>query len=362
MDEEQKRLAEASEANAKMEQERQAGIEAGETAEDTAAQVTKVGVPDENGNVTPMSDFIIPDYTAAIPGQQINASETQQTGTPPAGPPPAQALSNDVIEQAYYDNSVSTDKVLKALKPELEAAGITDPKEQKVFLKQKMVEIGIPTINTGASKSEQGKQRRIKDQWAANYPARIEAKKDLPKENINVDQSSQSNIDPNQLGAPSTEGKLGVTTTGTETLDPNRVDVAGRDAERDTGAEKAQRAALKQTYATEGEAQAVLDSLLDSEKYTIAKKGDAYAIKSKATKLTPQLTSEGYNLLQEQNNNALPAWKDLTPEMKDAFMPKIEGALKTKGLLAAKGATPQVDPEIAAAIKMKKQNEAVVSP
>lgn len=350
MDEEQKRLAEAAEANAKMDEERKAGIEAGETAKDTAAQVTKVGVPDENGNVIPMSDFIIPDYTAAIPGQQINASGTQQTGTPPAGPPPAQALSNDVIEQAYADNDVSTEKVRKSLEPQLVEMGLDTKDKQKEFLNAKRDELQIPAFTSGAKGVEAVRLKNAKTQWASNYAARKEARKGLE----NVDQSSQSNIDPNQSGATSTEGKLGVTTTGTETLDPNRVDVAGGDAKRDTGAEKAQRAALKQTYATEGEAQAVLDSLLDSEKYTIAKKGDAYAIKSKATKLTPQLTSEGYNLLQEQNGGALPSWKDLTPEMKDAFMPKIEGALRTKGLLAAKGATPQVDPEIAAAIKMKK--------
>jgi hypothetical protein len=81
MDEEQKRLAETAAANEKMEQERQAGIDAGETAKDTAAQITKVGQVDEQGNVTPL-----PEFTAAIPGQQINASGTQQTGTPRGTP------------------------------------------------------------------------------------------------------------------------------------------------------------------------------------------------------------------------------------------------------------------------------------
>lgn len=304
MDEQNKRLAEAAAANEKMDAERQAGIEAGETAEDTAAQITKVGQVDEQGNVTPL-----PEFTAAIPGQQINASETQQTVTPPAGPPPAQALSNDVIEQAYFDNDVSTAKVLEKLKPELEAAGITAPTEQKAFLKQKMVELGIPTIDPTASKLEKGKQRKVKDQWKANYPAKIEARKGIE----NVDQSSQSNIDPNQLGATSTEGELGGTTTGIEAPDVSRVDVTTGDAERDTGAEEVQRPALN-----------------------------------------AKQISAGYKLLQEQHGGELPSWKELTPEMKDALMPKIEGALKTKGLLAAKGATPQVDPEIAAAIKMKK--------
>jgi len=309
MDEQNKRLAEAAEANAKMDAERKAGIEAGETAEDTAAQITQVGVPDASGNVAPMSDFVVPDYTAAIPGQQINTSATQQTGTAPAGPPPSSALSNDVIEQAYATNGVSTDKVLKKLQPELEAAGITDPNAQKAFLKAKMAELGIPTIDPSASKLEKGKQRRLKDQWAANYPARQEAKKGLE----NVDQSSQSNIDPNQSGATSTEGKLDVPTTGTETLDPNRVDVAGGDAKRDTGAEKAQRPTLN-----------------------------------------AKQISAGYKLLQEQNGGALPSWKDLSPEMKESLMPDIEGALKTKDLLAAKGPyIPRSNARIATLKKIK---------
>jgi hypothetical protein len=311
MDEEQKRLTEAAEANEKMDAERQAGIEAGETAEDTAAQITKVGQVDEQGNVTPL-----PEFTAVIPGQQINPSATQNTelGSEDTGALPAAqatALSNDVIEKAYFDNDVSTAKVLKALKPELEAAGITDPNEQKAFLKQKMVEMSIPTIDTGASKSEQGKQRRIKDQWKANYPARIEAKKDLPKENINVDQSDQANIDPNQSGAPSIGGELGGTSTGAKTPDASGVDVTTGDVERDTGAEEVQRPAL-----------------------------------------TPQQLKDGYTLLLEQHDD-LPSWKDLTPDMKKAFMPEIEGVLKTKGMLPSKGAAPEVSSAIAALKKVR---------
>ena len=354
MDEEQKRLAEAAAANEKMEQQRQAGIEAGETAEDTAAQVTQVGVPDANGNVTPMSDFIVPDYTAAIPGQQINTSATQQTGTPPAGPPSASALSNDVIEQAYFDNDVSTEKVRKSLEPQLVAIGLDTKDKQKEFLNAKRDELQIPAFTAGAKGSEAVRLKNAKNQWKANFPARQEAKKGLE----NVDQSSQSNIDPNQSGASSTEGELGGAATGAEASNLSGVDVTTGDAKRDTGAEEVQRPTLikpgpavwnlggrnvpVEVLKVNEDTQQV-EILQTDENGQLLRTVDANLIsqeqKTEPTKLTDEQLAKLYAedvAVAKSLGYDIPAWADLSAEDKEAALPELTDRAKTSGMLSAK--------------------------
>jgi hypothetical protein len=69
--------------------------------------------------------------------------------------------------------------------------------------------------------------------------------------------------------------------------------------------------------------------------------------------LTPKQIKEGYELLLKEHGDELPAWKELTPDLKKSLMGEIKDALKTKGMLPSKGAAPQVSPVIATLKKNK---------
>lgn len=278
MDEEQKRLMEADAANMKMEQERQAGIEAGEVAKEAAADITKVGQVDENGNVTPPKDlFADQSTTAAITPTTDQDALLDALATKPATP------------------------AQPTLPPEKKP---NESPEEEVYRYRETLRLGVKADGKPVSKGYATSiKNKLKSKFDIDY--------DKQQESANAEQPSQLDVEGDQSGTPSTTGKLVEPAGGAEASDVSGVEPAGGVAESIDGTEADQRVAL-----------------------------------------TPKQLKEGYTLLLEQHDD-LPSWKDLTPDMKKAFMPEIEGVLKTKGMLPSKGAAPQVSSAITALKKVK---------
>ena len=317
--------------------------ESSKKAQEEEAKITQTAVPDAQGNV-PLPSFS-PAPTALQSGAAAGAKaaaeadafaglEAKQAAQPaaPAG------LTNDVIERAYAENGVSTEKTRKVLEAQLVEAGLTTPEEQKAFLKEKQAELGIPTVDPKADKKTKAEQRKQKDIWQTNYLSGI-------KDTINGEQSTDVNLARDQSGAVGAPSKLGEPAGGITTPVTGGVDTTGGAAQPATITTAAQRTTLEGAPSVTQTTEAVkAEEKGQEEKSTPAVEKAA---------LTPKQIKQGYQLLLEEHGDALPAWKDLTPEMKKDFMVEIEGALQTKGMLPSKGAAPTESPRIAALKKVK---------
>ena len=281
MDEEQQRLIEADAANMKMEQERQAGIEAGEVAKEAAADITKVGQVDESGNVTPPKDlFADQNITAAITPTQVTT-----------------AVDQDALLDAVATKPAAE---LPTLPPEKKP---NESPEEELYRYRETLRLGVKADGTPVTKGYATSiKNKLKNKFKIDYDK---------QEGANVEPPAKPNIQADQPSVDSTTRELVGAATGIKAPDDSGVVTVGGPVEPATSTETVQRPAL-----------------------------------------TPKQLKEGYTLLLEQHDD-LPSWKDLTPDMKKAFMPEIEGVLKTKGMLPSKGAAPEVSNAIAALKKVR---------
>ncbi len=215
MDEEQKRLMEADAANMKMEQERQAGIEAGEVAKEAAADITKVGQVDENGNVTTPKDlFADQNITAAITPTQVTTAVDQDALLDAVATKPAAGLAT--VPPAKTPN---------------------ESPEEAVFRYREMLRLNMKdeTGETLSSRQATSIKNKLKNDYGIDYDK---------QERANVEPPAKSDIQADQPSVDSTARELVGATTGVKAPDDSGVVTAGGPVESATRTEAVQRPAL----------------------------------------------------------------------------------------------------------------------
>jgi len=208
------------------EQQMESGVVDSQKAEAEAQKIGTTAVPDAQGNVQSVSFEPISDATAVDKGLQtaaaMVANEEQKAEI-------AAAKGKEEIAQlvgnAYAEHS-SGKKVLDALKPQLEAMGITDVKEQKAIIEEARQSLNIPTGNT-----KEG--RAAKKVWQQQW-----------KDNQNAKQSSQTVGGGSESGATSPVSTVGESTGEATTSDVYGVDLTGGTTSATDSTAAEQRAAL----------------------------------------------------------------------------------------------------------------------
>lgn len=215
-------------------------------ANEEAAKISQTAVPDAQGKVE-LPTYLQAGAVGRPPEQTTPEQQPVQAVQPPVTEPPAApvaeppaALTKENVAAAYADNDVSTEKVRKALEPQLIEMGLDTKEKQKEYLKSVQDELGIPSVNPKASGVEKVKQARAKEQWKTNYLTQQEAKKGVE----NVQPPATINAAADQSSTPSVAPTLDGTTSGIETPDVSRVVGTGGDATTANAGEGIQPAAL----------------------------------------------------------------------------------------------------------------------
>ena len=218
-------------------------------AAEEAAKISQTAVPDAQGKVelptyTPLDTGAIgkkPEQAEQPPVQAVQPPVAEPPAAPVVEPPAAPAaLTKENVAVAYANNDVSTEKVRKALEPQLIEMGLDTKEEQKAYLKTIQAELGIPTVDPNASGIEKVKQRRAKEQWKAN----ILTQQELKKGEENVQPPATINAAANKLGAVGSAPAMEGTPTGANTSNVSGMVDTGGNATANNVAEGAQLAAL----------------------------------------------------------------------------------------------------------------------
>ena len=367
----------------------QKAVDATQQAQTAAEDITKVGVPDEQGNVAPLQpikfDVMSPEETAAAEAATAAQDKDVTAAIPEQTVPKENQAITELVGDAYAEHGTGK-KVLETLKPQLEAMGIPAEEHKKV-IEEARTALNIPRNNT-----KEG--RAAMPIWAQQWPTQKESLNVPTGINPPANQSSITSAPPAVEGAaPGVDTSIvsGVVDTGGN-APANNVAKAAQPAALDYGSLPSQqlidiyedytstdeqyKAAITE-LALRGEFASVriaqLERILNNPNLSVeqrtpfeselsqlkenrvtAEETPPAAPKEKG--LTPKQMKEGYTLLLEKHGDELPAWKDLTPDLKKALMGEIKDALKTKGMFPSKGATPQVSPAIATL----KKNKAIV--
>jgi hypothetical protein len=208
-------------------------------ASEEAAKITQTAVPNAQG-VAELPTYT-PLDTGAVGKKPVQPPIAEPPAAPVAEPPAAPAaLTKENVAAAYAANDVNTEKVRKELEPQLIEMGLNTKEEQKAYLKTVQAELGIPAVDPKASGIEKVKQRRAKEQWAANYFTQQEMRKGVE----NVQPSTAINAAADQPSITSAPPAVGGAATGIKAPDVPRVVDTGGDATTDNVAEEAQPAAL----------------------------------------------------------------------------------------------------------------------
>ena len=200
-------------------------------AADEAAKISETAVVDPQGNVAPVS------FTPIQPGSIGAAAPADTSAAAPAAPAATTTTAitdekkavTELVGDAYAELG-SGKKVLETLKPQFEAMGITDAKEQKALIDEARTALGIPKNNT-----QEG--REAQKTWAQQWP--------MQKESINAKQLAESNVPADQSGAPSAPPESGITPGGATTSVPGGVVPTGGAIESATTATPIQPTTLK---------------------------------------------------------------------------------------------------------------------
>ena len=186
-------------------------------ADEEAAKIDQTAVVDPQGNVSPVSFAPIQQGSvgaAPAADAQLDALTATTTAAPAA---PAATTTTAITDEKKavtelvgdaYAELGSGKKVLETLKPQFEAMGITDAKEQKALIDEARTALGIPKNNT-----QEG--REAQKTWAQQWP--------MQKESINAKQLAESNVPADQSGAPSAPPESGITPGGATTSVPGGV-------------------------------------------------------------------------------------------------------------------------------------------
>jgi len=310
--------------DARLAEEQMKAQEASQKAADEAAKISETAVVDPQGNVAPVSFTPIQPGAigAAAPAATTTAAPAATTTAAPAATTPA--VTDDIIKAAYAANDVSTEKARKALEPQLVAMGLDTKEKQKEFLNAKRDELGIPAFTPGAKGITAVKSKQAKEQWKVNYETEQLLKEGAPSGG----QLNEADLAGNQPSAISTPSEPGVPTGGAATSVPGGMVPTG--------------GAAQQSDVTTAAQPTTLEGAPSVTETTEAKQAEAQGQKQAAATepvlLTPEQLKKGYTLLQEQYGEDLPAWKDLTEDLRRSLIPDIQAALQTKGMLPSKAA------------------------
>jgi DNA-binding Lrp family transcriptional regulator len=328
-----------------IQQEEADAVAASQKAETAAQDITTVGVPDEQGNVAPLKpisfDVMAPNEIAAAEAATAAQDKDVTAAIPEQTVPKENQAITELVGDAYAEHGTGK-KVLETLKPQLEAMGIPVEEHKKV------IEEARTALNIPRNDTKEG--RAAMPVWAQQWPTQ--------KESLNVPTTINAAADQSSItGAPPA---VGGTPTGAKTSDVSGMVDTGRDATADNVAKAAQPAALIEEQNRIAEEmrlaeEARLAEVKRLQAEALAEETPPVAPKEKG--LTPKQIKDGYELLLKEHGDELPAWKDLTPDLKKSLMGEIKDALKTKSMLPSKGATPQVSPVIATL----KKNKAIIN-
>ena len=211
-------------------------MQASQQAADEAAKISQTAVVDPQGNVAPVS------FSPLQPGAigASTAAPADTTTTAPAGTttPAPTGLTDDVIQDAYAANDVSTDKVRKALEPQLVAMGLDTKEKQKEYLNAERDKLGIPAFDR---KNPIG-SKRAKEQWIIGQDTQKKI-----KEAGDAAQSAGVDATGDQSRAAGAASELGTPAAGAATSVLGGVVPTGGAAESATVTTPAQPATLKNT-------------------------------------------------------------------------------------------------------------------
>ena len=308
--------------------------QASKKAAEDAAKISQTAVPDAQGNVpaptptegnAPLPTFYSGDHplqtgvsNAADVIQNNPAPEIVNTNTAPI----EAGIANDVIERAYAENGVSTAKVQKALKPQLEAMGLDTPAKQKEFLKQKQAELGIPTVDPKSSGMDKKKQTQAKTQWASNYQVRQE----VQKGESNVAQSTGANVTGNQPSVTSPAPAVGTPAGGTTTPVAARVDTTGGTTKSTPAATEVLQPTLEGTSDVTQTTEAVKAEEKGQEQ-AAAPAIDPEAVRTAYTERVKSFEGSGFSF---------PSWDELSEGERAALAEEVQAENATKGMLPSK--------------------------
>jgi hypothetical protein len=374
-------------------QEAQQQMESGVTDEQKAeAEAQKIGttaVPDAQGNVQSVSFEPIADATATTPVEnglqkagELAANEEQKAEV--AATKDKEAVTQ-LVGDAYAEHG-SGKKVLDALKPQLEAMGITDVKEQKAIIEEARQSLNIPTGNT-----KEG--RAAKKVWQQQW-----------KDNQNAQQSTQTVGGGSESGVTSPVSTVGESTGEVTTSDVHGVDLTGGASSTTDNTAAEQRVALDygslpsqqlidiyedltNTYEQYKAAKTELDrrgefapiriaelerilnnpnlsakerALFESELSQLKENRVTEEDVAKAAQpaaLTEDQVKTHYDTMASEvakaHNMQLPAWEELSDAEKEAITSEAEDAQLTKGMTPSKSKVAFMSPAMAAIYKSR---------
>jgi hypothetical protein len=283
-----------------IQQQEQETAAATQKAQTAAEDITKVGVPDEQGNVAPLQpisfEVMAPNEIAAAEAAAV-AQDKDITAVTPEQTAPEQAAPVPTEPIAKKENETPEEQIAR-------------------------YESELAVGKTAGGKKVTGKYKENIENKLATLKEVSSVEQPLTGTNAAADQSSITSAPP-AVGEPATR---------IDAPDLSRVVGIGGNAPTNNVAE-------------------------GTQPDTLTKEEPAPPAAPKEKGLTPKQMKEGYELLLKEHGDELPSWNDLTPELKKALTGEIKDALKTKSMLPSKGATPQVSPVIATL----KKNKAIVN-
>jgi cation transport regulator ChaC len=316
-------------------QQMESGVTDEQKAEVEAQKISTTAVPDAQGNVQSVKFEPVPDATATTPVESglqkaatMVANEEQKAEVTVAKGKEEVA---QLVGDAYAEHG-SGKKVLDALKPQLEAMGITDAKEQKATIEEARQSLNIPTGNT-----KEG--RAAKKVWQQQW-----------KDNKNAQQSTQTVGGRSESGATSPVSTVGESTGEATTSDVHGVDLTGGASSTTDNTAAEQRPTL-----AEEEARLAKEAELAHEALTaeLIRRDEAAA----KPKLAEDQVKTHYDTMASEvakaHNMQLPAWEELSDAEKEAITSEAEDAQLTKGMTPSKGKVAFMSPAMAAIYKSR---------
>jgi hypothetical protein len=290
-------------------------------ADEEAAKIDQTAVVDPQGNVSPVSFAPIQQGSvgaAPAADAQLDALTATTTAAPAAPAAPAATTTTAITDEKKavtelvgdaYAELGSGKKVLETLKPQFEAMGITDAKEQKALIDEARTALGIPKNNT-----QEG--REAQKTWAQQWP--------MQKESINAKQLNESNVPADQSGAPSAPPESGITPGGATTSVPGGVVPTGGAIESATTATPIQPTPLEGKPSVTETTEAV-------------KAEEKRQEKESAPPVNPEVLRAAYTeqvKIASESGLKFPAWEELSEAERAMLEEEVRA---TRGMLPSKG-------------------------
>lgn len=289
-------------------------------AQEEAAQIGTTAVPDASGVVPPATVQADIQFAQMQPGAIGAPTTTTTTTAAPAGTttPAPTGLTDDAIKDAYAANDVSTEKVRKALEPQLVAMGLDTKEKQKEYLNSERDRLGIPAFD----RKDAGRSKRAKELWIIGQDTQKKI-----REIGNVTQLAGVDTTAAESGAAGTASKLGAPTTGAETSTAAGMVPTGGPATTTTVAEGAQ--------------PTTLEGAPSVTQTTEAKQAEAQGQKEAATApIDQEVLRAAYSeqaKIAAESGLQFPSWEELSEGERATLAEEVQAERATKGMLPAKG-------------------------